>query len=461
MHPLSKDWRGLYFPFIVNPREQGKIIARAYILEGKLNRRILKQAINYVVNLHERLRTCVTKINGEYFEEIKPHLAVDLPFIDLSKHREKKAATKANEIYIKEGLKPMNFRVPPLLRTKLIKLSKNRYYFIFTAHHAAIDGPSLKILLDQLSNTYQELVRGKQPSSKPSRISFLQYEESFNTWFTKEKEERMCAFWKRQVRHSQVFHLPFEKTRYPRNFDTSRIRDYLLKPTWANRVNGFCETHGISRFVFFLTLASLLISRYTGWLLAQNASAANIRSNFLESDIVGNLGSQLFVYQKLKKTDSFIGLAEVLSDKIYQLLENKLYPVNLLIPLFPPSKDKNFEIMRQLSIVHAPDTRDSIDFPDVVTTPISRSTTPTLFRLVLNLREPKHGLIYSVHYPPNIYVKHGIDRMVYNLQQFTRIVIENPRIRLNQLPDLRDRKAASKPLKQSERNQAIMNLIEI
>jgi len=195
--------------------------------------------------------------------------------------------------------------------------------------------------------------------------------------------------------------------------------------------------------------------------LVQNASAANIRSNSLESVIVGNLGSQLFVYQKLKKTDSFFGLAEVLSDKIYQLLENKLYPVNLLISLFPPSKDKNFEIMRQLSIVHAPDTRDSIDFPDVVTTPISRSTTPTLFRLVLNLREPKHGLIYSVHYPPNIYVKHGIDRMVYNLQQFTRIVIENPRIRLNQLPDLRNRKAASKPLNQSERNQAIMDLIEV
>ncbi|MCZ6673916.1 MAG: hypothetical protein O7C75_13370, partial [Verrucomicrobia bacterium] len=115
-----------------------------------------------------------------------------------------------------------------------------------------------------------------------------------------------------------------------------------------------------------------------------------------------------------------------------------------------------FEILRLLSIAITPDTGDALTFSNISTAQIPRASRTTLYRLVLNFRESKDELIFSIHYPPNFYEKHGIERLLYNIQHFIRLVIENPSIHLNQFPDLRSREEAIQPLTDDESNEAIM-----
>ncbi|MCZ6674333.1 MAG: amino acid adenylation domain-containing protein, partial [Verrucomicrobia bacterium] len=343
--PLSRTWRGKYFGYITDPNLKGQIIARAYMIKGALKKQILTQALDHVINIHERLRTRVIKIDGEYLEEIQPRVKINFPYHNFTKLGLDAAMAKARKMFEKEGLTPMDFRTAPLVRMQLFKLAKDQFCFLFRVHHAAVDGASLVLLLNQISTTYEELVAGKSPSIKPSRFSFRQYEESYKAWMTSNNRNRITEFWKQQVKNSRIYHLPIEKRRIPQNLELALMDDYVFEASWANHIQDFCETQGISKYIFLLTLGSILVSRYTGHLTSQVTSSSNARTNLDEMEIVGEKTSLIFVHHKLQETQSFIELANNLMDKAYHLLEHSNIEQKHLADLFPPAKGSAFEIL--------------------------------------------------------------------------------------------------------------------
>ena len=72
-------------------------IPLALRLKGPLNIRLLKAALNTLIERHESLRTIFPSTEGEAHQEILPHLTIDLAecSIDLTHFKEKEQKSSA------------------------------------------------------------------------------------------------------------------------------------------------------------------------------------------------------------------------------------------------------------------------------------------------------------------------------------------------------------------------------
>jgi surfactin family lipopeptide synthetase C len=74
---LSIKWRNYYLKDIADPENAVSLtICRAILMEGRLKPRLLKQAMEAVINNHERFKTHAIAIKGSYFEKIEDHVSL-------------------------------------------------------------------------------------------------------------------------------------------------------------------------------------------------------------------------------------------------------------------------------------------------------------------------------------------------------------------------------------------------
>ncbi|MCZ6673917.1 MAG: condensation domain-containing protein [Verrucomicrobia bacterium] len=437
------------------------MVSRSFVLEGRLNKRRLKKSINFVVNLHERLRTKATKIGDTYVEEIVPKVEVRLIYKDVSTHGEIKAMARAEALYKKVCLGGMNLQVLPLIETQLLKLANQRHFFIFTINHGIADAVALELLFKQISQTYTELTQGLAPSLCPPRFSFRQYYNAYEAWLAGDNRKRLENYWKKETRDIHRYQFPFEKKQYSASrVNYSCMETYCFKDDWKNRITTFCMTQGVSKFVFLLAIVQVMIYRYLGNSVVFVSSATDTRKTPEEAEIVGDLGCSIYIKQRLKVTGSFTDLVNRLRAKVYEVIENNILGSPRLGSWVPNDEAPGAKAVHQINVMKTPETGDKLEFPGICTTPVNRRIRPASTKLNLVLCESKEDLTLALHYPPDIFVKHGIERMFFNLQWFMSIALESPQLRLNRFPDLRDRKSIRGPLTREESALTLLDRID-
>ena len=87
----------------------------------------------------------------------------------------------------------------PLMRLHLVKLADREYRVIWFHHHAILDGWSVQILLEELTNTYTALSDGKRPEFAPIK-AYRDYIEWLRTLNHKDSE----PYWRRQLANLEV-----------------------------------------------------------------------------------------------------------------------------------------------------------------------------------------------------------------------------------------------------------------
>ena len=90
--------------------------------------------------------------------------------------------------------KRFDFRAPPLLRLALIKLGETDYRFIWSFHHAIIDGWSVPLVLKEVFAAYDALRHGQQVTLPPAR-PFRDY----IAWLAEQDKTAAENFWRKQL----------------------------------------------------------------------------------------------------------------------------------------------------------------------------------------------------------------------------------------------------------------------
>ena len=105
-------------------------IPEAWRLRGDLDINALRSAVNEIIERHESLRTSFAQIDGDPVQVICPHLALDVPLIDLSALDPHKQQEESNNVLHSEWEEPFDLTRGPLLRAKLIRLSAQEHIFL-------------------------------------------------------------------------------------------------------------------------------------------------------------------------------------------------------------------------------------------------------------------------------------------------------------------------------------------
>jgi amino acid adenylation domain-containing protein/non-ribosomal peptide synthase protein (TIGR01720 family) len=234
----------------------------AVLIEGRLERTVLKSAIEDVVARHEILRTTF-----QYRAGIKLPLQViadgrlEWKSIDLSGVAEGDQQRSLNELFAVLKDAPFIPESGPVVRATLLNFGSQRNILLLSVSALCADGPSIRIILDEIARAYSARLRGESLDDQP-----LQYAD-ISEYFAQLLEEtpERVEYWGRYNDASLYEHeLYFQRPRHSSLLFNPQTVSIDLHADVADRFNRVAGSD-VTLEPFLLSAWQATLGRMTDW----------------------------------------------------------------------------------------------------------------------------------------------------------------------------------------------------
>ncbi|MFH8606824.1 amino acid adenylation domain-containing protein [Streptomyces sp. NPDC018029] len=125
-------------------------------IDGPVDTDRLRASWEALLARHAALRACFRPVTGARMVQVIPR-EVALPWheADVSGLVEPEALAEIDRLAARERAQRFDLAVPPLLRLLLVRLGDRRHRLVMTFHHILLDGWSMPVLLNELSQVYE------------------------------------------------------------------------------------------------------------------------------------------------------------------------------------------------------------------------------------------------------------------------------------------------------------------
>ncbi|GGE47179.1 amino acid adenylation domain-containing protein [Pedobacter psychrotolerans] len=242
---------------------QRKEASRAYNMSvalqvnGKMNYHALHQAMIGCIAQHEILRTNFTEANGRCWQTVRSIEQVDFK-IDMIE------AVDDNEIHSSiSKLKYYTFDLATelLIKLSLIKLEEKKTLLVYTTHHLIMDGWSVEVLFNELSQRYNSILNQKEPAVSPLSFQFKDYA----TWLVQHTNKVMNAEWfkTQYADYNNVAVFAYDRLAHTTSF-SGNLAVFNFSLTETNALKQLAKKEHVSVFSILITAINILIFRYSG-----------------------------------------------------------------------------------------------------------------------------------------------------------------------------------------------------
>lgn len=231
-------------------------------LNGEVNTPTLEAAIAEVVKRHGALRSTFTEDGSKVI--VHADMPIHLQYHDLTQYPSADAAFKLTEILEEDARQIFDLAKGPLASFKLIKLSANKYLFVFTAQMILCDGWGYKVVLEEIGNAYSARIDGRRPAFEPP----TQMEE-YASWQVNDRNsaesQQAETFWLSQFKMlPPALDLPTADSRPKvRTYDAARY-SLRLTPALYQNIKRTARELGNTPFSLLLTAFSTWLYRLSG-----------------------------------------------------------------------------------------------------------------------------------------------------------------------------------------------------
>jgi acyl-CoA synthetase (AMP-forming)/AMP-acid ligase II/acyl carrier protein len=243
----------------------------AYRLQGPLNVAALKRSLADVARRHASLRTVFTWRDEVPIALVMPDVDVESILIvkDLaagSGSRNARARelllTKAKLEAQQAALEPIDMNHAPLLRAYLFRLDAKDHILLLVVHDIIIDGWSMVIFMEELSELYSASIGGRKAELPEPELQFSEFARWQRQWSASAAANRQYAYWKGCLdKVSSLFTSP--KVNVGGEV-TSRVMEepFQLSDDLVARLRGLSHSRGVTLFMSLLAgFKTLLLLR--------------------------------------------------------------------------------------------------------------------------------------------------------------------------------------------------------
>lgn len=212
----------------------------------------LKQAIHMVIKNNDSIRIQLYESNGDVYQRVSEcRSEEDIAFIDFmqfpSPYEEYERWAR------EEAQRPFLVLNNPLYYFALFQLSDCEFGYFVKLHHIIADGWSMRIMTDQIYNSYMLILQGTESffAEQPSYFDFIEEER---TYLASERAGKDRSFWL-----SKLQHLP-ENLQMQTYHTQGRRLSFSLPRPLSDRLRIFVEQYKLSLNAFFV--GAYLVCRY-------------------------------------------------------------------------------------------------------------------------------------------------------------------------------------------------------
>ena len=252
--------QGMLFHGMYDPQSGVYVEQLICGLHERLDIPAFKKAWRRVIERHTVLRTSF-HWEGCAEPRQETHRYVSLPW-EYRDWRGIAAVERRWDVYVEDDQRlGFEFTKAPLTRLALFRIAENDYRFMWTFHHALLDGRSVLIVLKELFAYYEAFRRGQDLHFSQPRP----YRDYIH-WLGNQDLGKAERFWRNILRgFTAGTHLAVDHTRAVRPDEKSYgTRETRLSRATTSRLQSLAQEHQLTPNTILLGAWAVLLNRYSG-----------------------------------------------------------------------------------------------------------------------------------------------------------------------------------------------------
>jgi len=246
------------------PQNQFVILATTIKIQGKVDYRLLNEAINTVLEQNDTFHLRMADEYHDVKQYFVPYIPKDLPFKDFSYP----SGEKDFRIWAEQTSKqPFTLYDAELFYIALVKLSDAEGGFYLKCHHLIADGWSIVLFVNRVIEIYKALLQGEAPAGAttsvgrkraPLGLSYVNRITSEEKYLASERFLKDKNYWQKALSHvydSMLFDKGTRSGLKARRL-TGRLPDTLVA-----ELKQFCTEKRISPFIVFCAVLAVFFAR--------------------------------------------------------------------------------------------------------------------------------------------------------------------------------------------------------
>ncbi|MFF7633261.1 amino acid adenylation domain-containing protein [Kitasatospora sp. NPDC008050] len=347
---LAPGEERLWFLHQMDPQATGYHLPVAFRLAGALDAAALRRAIAALSARHPALRTRYLDHPGGPLALVDPVPADPGPAVEPIEAGELTAVLAA------EARRPFDLAAEHPVRFRLLRMAADDHVLALTAHHIAVDGWSLSLLLADLATAYRQALEteaasagGSAPAPAPApapastpvpALDFRDFAVAQRDRLAGPEADRLLAHWRERLAGApQLLALPTDRPRPPVRGDGAARHSFTLPAELAERVKAVAAGTGSTPFVLLLAAYQLLLHRYSGQddLLVGVPVAGRLTE---ESEAVcGNFVNTLPLRATIAPGASFTELLGQVRGSVLDAFDHQELPFDRMVDALAPRRD--------------------------------------------------------------------------------------------------------------------------
>ena len=254
--PLTPMQHGMLFHSVMDKEQHAYFQQVNCEFDGKVKIQLLKETWTELINRHEVLRSVfIWKHEKDPVQVVLKKVNLPIEFLDWKTKDETSVKKNLEALLLKDRSVPFDVSKAPLMRLIIVELPNAKFQMIWSHHHILIDGWSTGLLFEE----FQQIYTSKSKGIQVSLASVLPY-KNYVSWLNCKKEEETKSFWQNYLKGIE------STTAIPRDRGIVGLESleyrHSISTTLTQQITGFASQQQITPNVLFLSVWSLLLSKY-------------------------------------------------------------------------------------------------------------------------------------------------------------------------------------------------------
>ncbi len=305
----------------------------SFKITGELSIERLQQAFNVLIKRHAVLRTRFQAEHDRTLQIIEADKKIPLVVESLEhlSSTEKDNVLKQHTQY--ENTTPFDLSAGIVLRLHLFCLSEQEHMLTVSGHHIVLDMWSLMRLLQELNQTYTQLINEKplaehSPTVQLADVAYWQH-QSLNT----EKRAIRQAYWQTLLHNEPaLLTLPTDYPRLEKPDQQVNTHWQILPSTMLKDLQALARQQQSTLFNVLLTTYATLLWRYSGQQDFMMGCPVSNRDGVQLDEIMGCLATVLLIRVHIKPHEAFADFLQRMQTQVVSALEHQDVPFEQLQP---------------------------------------------------------------------------------------------------------------------------------
>ena len=325
-HPLSSSQLSMWLLAQSGASHAAYTVAAGYEMLGTLDQEALHGALVRLLTRHESLRTAYGQVAGVPMQQVREDFCVDW---ETEAAADQDAAQAAIAGFVQRDF---DLAAGHLVRFLLVEQAPDHHILVVSAHHIAVDGWSLTVLIDDLIAGYDDRFYGRQCEQAPLGLQYKDYAQWQQGTLSRPAAEQSRAYWSRQLAEApDPLDLPADRSRPA----TRSYEGAVLRRTTSARVlqglKSLCREERTTLYSGITAVLRVLLFRYSGQRDFVLGTSALGRPLETLHDQVGCYVNSLALRAEIAPGTTFRALLRTVQDSLAESVRHSEYPFDRVV----------------------------------------------------------------------------------------------------------------------------------